>query len=144
MDRPNPILFHPIGYIHTPYQERYSAPRQPGLLRDSEVSIRQTRSTIVLNEGENFEQALEDLEGFEKIWLIYVFNRNEYWKPKVYPPRGERRKRGLFATRSPHRPNPIGLSLVDLINIDGRNVTVGNVDLLDGTPILDIKPYIPM
>lgn len=98
---------------------------------------------VVLEPGHNFEQALEDLDGFSKIWLIYWFDRNENWKPKVLPPRGPAVKRGVFATRSPHRPNPIGLSLVDLIEIKGRTLYLGNVDLLDKTPILDIKPYLP-
>lgn len=97
----------------------------------------------MLSEGHNFEQALEDLAGFEKIWLIYWFDQNKNWKPKVLVPRGPAVKRGVFATRSPHRPNPIGLSLVDLVEIKGRNLLVTNVDLLDNTPILDIKPYLP-
>jgi len=92
----------------------------------------------------NFEQALEDLVGFEKIWLIYWFHRNTTWKPKVLPPRSTGfKKRGVFATRSPHRPNPIGLSLVTLVSIEGRFLKVADTDLLDGTPILDIKPYLP-
>lgn len=92
----------------------------------------------------NFEQALEDLAGFERLWLIYWFHRNTTWKPKVLPPRSfKNRKRGVFATRSPHRPNPIGLSLVTLVSIEGRVLKVADTDLLDGTPILDIKPYLP-
>src|SRR5581483_10276498 len=79
----------------------------------------------------------------EKIWLLYWFDRNPNWKPKVLVPRGPRQKRGVFATRSPHRPNPIGLSLVDLVKVHGLTLRVRNVDLLDGTPILDIKPYLP-
>ncbi len=91
----------------------------------------------------NFEQALQDLAGFEKIWLIYWFHRNTTWKPKVLPPRSfKNEKRGVFATRSPHRPNPIGLSLVTLVSIEGRVLKVADTDLLDGTPILDIKPYL--
>ena len=99
--------------------------------------------TITLLEGQNFEQALEDLVGMERIWLLYWFDRNPNWKPKVLVPRGERQKRGVFATRSPHRPNPIGLSLVDLVEVRGLTLRVRNIDLLDGTPILDIKPYLP-
>lgn len=96
---------------------------------------------VVLLPGFDFEQALEDLKGFERIWLIYWFHRNEGWKPKVLTPRGGP-KRGVFATRSPHRPNPIGLSCVELIQVKGRELYVGKSDLLDGTPILDIKPYL--
>ena len=91
----------------------------------------------------NYEQALEDLEGFERIWLLFVFDRNSNWKPKVLPPYGIDRKVGTFASRSPYRPNPIGLSAVELVKIQGLKVYIRNFDLLDGTPILDIKPYIP-
>lgn len=91
----------------------------------------------------NYEQALEDLAGFERIWLLFVFDRNSNWKPKVLPPYGIRRKVGLFASRSPYRPNPIGLSAVELVKIEGLKVHIRNFDLLDGTPVLDIKPYIP-
>jgi tRNA (adenine37-N6)-methyltransferase len=98
---------------------------------------------VILYPGQNFEQALSDLAGFEKIWLLYVFDRNKNWKPQVLPPHGSATKRGVFATRSPHRPNPIGLSLVELVSIKGRTLEVANLDLLDRTPILDIKPYLP-
>jgi tRNA-Thr(GGU) m(6)t(6)A37 methyltransferase TsaA len=124
----------PIGYISTPFKSKADAPHQP----EGGVG-----GTITLLEGQNFEQALEDLAGMEKIWLLYWFDRNPNWKPKVLVPRGPRQKRGVFATRSPHRPNPIGLSLVDLIEVRGLTLRVRNVDLLDGTPILDIKPYLP-
>ena len=90
----------------------------------------------------NFEQALSDLDGFDRIWLIAHFDRVESWKPKILTPR-DRVKRGLFATRSPHRPNPISISVVELVSVDGLTLTVRGVDLLDGTPILDIKPYLP-
>lgn len=131
------LALEPIGELRTTANKRYQAPRQPG---SSNVAL---PGRIILKPGHNFEQALEDLEGFSKIWLIYWFDRNPNWKPKVLPPRGPAVKRGVFATRSPHRPNPIGLSLVDLIEIKGRTIYVGNVDLLDKTPILDIKPYLP-
>jgi tRNA (adenine37-N6)-methyltransferase len=130
------ITLEPIGTIQTPYKDRYSAPRQPG------ADDRNAEGTIILEPGRNFGQALDDLAGFEKIWVIYVFHRNPNWNPKVQTPRGKG-KRGVFATRSPHRPNPIGLSLVDLIEIKGLRIKVGNIDILDGTPILDIKPYLP-
>lgn len=133
---PRTLTLKPIGYISTPFKDRYDAPRQPGI---GEPQL----GTITLNPNENFETGLEDLAGFEKIWLLYWFDRNENWKPKVLPPRGSATKRGVFATRSPHRPNPIGLSLVDLIGVEGRVIRVSGVDLLDGTPILDVKPYLP-
>jgi tRNA-Thr(GGU) m(6)t(6)A37 methyltransferase TsaA len=131
------LTIEPIGYIATPYDDRYRAPRQPG------ASAVGAEGVITLVPGMNFEQALADLEGFERIWVIYWFDRNEGWRPKVLPPRGGRVRRGVFATRSPHRPNPLGLSLLRLLDVRGRTLRVGDVDLLDGTPILDIKPYLP-
>jgi tRNA-Thr(GGU) m(6)t(6)A37 methyltransferase TsaA len=131
------IFLEPIGIIRTPFKDKYAAPRQPfaeGII---------ARGKIVLNSGHNFEQALADLDGFEKIWLIYQFDRNKNWKPKVLPPRGSSEKRGVFATRSPHRPNPLGLSLVTLREIKGRSIYIDGVDMLDKTPIFDIKPYLP-
>lgn len=130
------LTLSPIGIAHTPYTDRYAAPRQ------AEAAEQRTEGVIELFAGHNFEQALTDLAGFEKIWVIYWFHRNTTWKPKVLPPRG-RVRRGLFATRSPHRPNPIGLSALTLLDVQGRRLTVENPDMLDGTPVLDIKPYIP-
>jgi tRNA-Thr(GGU) m(6)t(6)A37 methyltransferase TsaA len=100
------------------------------------------KGKIILDPGSGFEQALLDLEGFEYIWIITWFDRVRGWKPKVLPPR-TRIRRGMFATRSPHRPNPIGISLCRLISMKGRIITVENPDLLDRTPVLDIKPYLP-
>jgi tRNA (adenine37-N6)-methyltransferase len=128
------ITLTPIGHISTPFKSKADAPHQPE---------GGAEGIITLLEGQNFEQALEDLAGMEKVWLLYWFDRNPNWKPKVLVPRGPRQKRGVFATRSPHRPNPIGLSLVDLIEVRGLMLRVRGVDLLDGTPILDIKPYLP-
>ncbi len=131
------VIMRPIGLIHTPYTNRSEAPHQPGGFGET------SRSTIELFPGMNFDQALEDLDGMEKIWIITWFDRNTNWKPKAQVPRGEKLKRGVFATRSPYRPNPIGLTLVDLISVNGRTLTIGSIDLLDGTPVLDIKPYLP-
>jgi len=122
-----------IGYFHCSQAEKYMAPKQP------EFGLEEGR--VVLVPDQNFEQALQDLIGFEHIWLLYWFDRNQTWKPKVTTPRGGP-KRGLFATRSPHRPNPIGMSCVKLLSVEGRELCVGKNDLLDGTPILDIKPYL--
>lgn len=129
----NSFQFNPIGYVYSSRDERYMLPRQPK--SGSHLSM------ITLNEKQNFEQALEDLQGFDRIWLVFCFHRNEGWRPKVRTPRGGG-KRGVFATRSPHRPNPIGLSCVRLHEVKGRHLWVDG-DLLDGTPILDIKPYVP-
>lgn len=90
-----------------------------------------------------FEEALEDLEGFSHLWLVFWFHRNENWRPRVLPPGGRVGRKGLFATRSPHRPNPLGMTAVPLLRRDGRELYVGAHDLVDGTPIFDVKPYIP-
>jgi tRNA-Thr(GGU) m(6)t(6)A37 methyltransferase TsaA len=125
----------PIGTFSCIAKERYEVAWQSGLLQD-------VRGVVELNKGFNFEQALLDLNGFTHIWLLFWIHRNAHWKPMVQPPRGTK-KRGLFSTRSPHRPNPIGLSCVELLKVEGLSLHVGSHDLLDGTPILDIKPYIP-
>ncbi|MCU0454397.1 MAG: tRNA (N6-threonylcarbamoyladenosine(37)-N6)-methyltransferase TrmO [Bacteroidetes bacterium] len=123
--------------IRTPHTSKYSAPRQPATSRSRSVGV------ITLNPRSNFEQALHDLDGFGYVWVLFWFDQAKGWKPKVLPPVSDRTKRGLFATRSPHRPNPIGLSLCKLLSVKGRTILVENPDLLDGTPILDIKPYVP-
>lgn len=127
--------FSPIGVVRGGGQFPQQAPRQGVYARNE--------GFIELFPRCNYEQALEDLEGFERIWLLFVFDRNSNWKPKVLPPYGIDRKVGTFASRSPYRPNPIGLSAVELVKIRGLRVYIRNFDLLDGTPVLDIKPYIP-
>lgn len=126
----------PIGAIHTSYSEKYQAPRQPGVHDEDEEAV------VRLFPHRNYEQALADLDGFERLWLVAWFDRAPSWRPKVLPPRSDV-KRGVFATRSPHRPNPIGISVVRLLGVEGLCVRVRGTDLLDGTPILDIKPYLP-
>lgn len=126
-----------IGVMTTAYRRKSEAPRQPNLAEIPSEGI------ITLHEGSNFEQALRDLQGFEFIWVIFWFDQSTNWRPTVLPPRGGLTRRGVFATRSPHRPNPIGLSLLQLLEIRGRTLRVASPDLLDGTPILDIKPYLP-
>lgn len=128
--------FEPIGLLRTTIQWRCEAPRQ--------AEFSQSDARIELFPGRNFEQALEDLAGFERVWVLFVFHLNQTWRPKVSPPFApEKRKYGVFSTRSPHRPNPIGLSCVALAGIEGLVVHLKHCDILDRTPILDIKPYIP-
>ncbi|MDF2549197.1 MAG: rcsF [Chlamydiales bacterium] len=128
------ISFQPIGFFKGDTKERYLLPRQGALASK--------KGTIELLPQQNFETALLDLYGFGHIWVIYCFHRSlQHWRPKVQPPRGSS-KRGVFATRSPHRPNPIGLSAVKLLSVKGRLLEIQDHDLIDGTPILDIKPYI--
>ncbi|MEC7838658.1 MAG: tRNA (N6-threonylcarbamoyladenosine(37)-N6)-methyltransferase TrmO [Chlamydiota bacterium] len=128
------VTLTPIGKFYSIHQEKYHLQRQGGLVEGYE-------GKITLNPNCNYEQALEDLDGFDTIWLIYSFHKNKNWKPKVLPPRGGKKK-GVFATRSPHRPNAIGMSAVKLVSIDGLNLYIKDHDLIDGTPILDLKPYI--
>lgn len=131
-----PFLFDPIGIMHTSQRYRYETPRQGVFARDR-------TGIIELLASRNFEQALTELEGFSRIWVLYAFHLNPNWKPMVNVPRYRRKKVGVFATRAPYRPNPIGLSCLALHSIDGLKLHVGEVDLLDNTPILDIKPYLP-
>ena len=128
------FTFEPIGVARTPFREKRQAPRQP-------AAARGVRGTIELFGGRRFEDALADLGGWSHVWVLYVFDRAEGWRPKVLPPRS-RTKKGVFATRAPLRPNPIGLSVLRLRSIEGLVLHVEDVDLLDGTPILDLKPYV--
>jgi tRNA-Thr(GGU) m(6)t(6)A37 methyltransferase TsaA len=131
----DPISFVPIGVARTPFRERVEAPRQPSFEHGVE-------GVIELSAGRGFDHAIEDLAGWQFIWVIYCFHLNDGWRPKVLPPRSTER-RGVFATRSPHRPNPIGMSVVELLAIDGLCLRVRGVDMVDGSPVLDIKPYVP-
>jgi tRNA-Thr(GGU) m(6)t(6)A37 methyltransferase TsaA len=137
--RPIAFTFDPIGVVRSPFLERADAPRQP-------TAARGVAGTIELFGGRGFEDALEDVSDWEYLWVLFVFHRNvedeRGWRPKVLPPRSTK-KRGVFATRSPHRPNPIGMSVVRLEKVEGLTLHVANVDLLDGTPVLDLKPYVP-
>ncbi len=125
----------PIGVLRTPFPDRASTPRQP-------TAARGTRGRIELFADGRFEHALEDLDSFGHIWILFWFHLNETWHSKVLPPRSTRR-RGVFATRSPYRPNPIGLSVLRLERVEGLVLHVLDVDAIDHTPVLDIKPYLP-
>ncbi len=133
---------NPIGIIHSPFKEKFGIPRQPGLMPSAAARLE-------LLPPYDREEALRGLEAFSHLWLIFVFNgvEREVWRPTVRPPRlGGNERVGVFATRSTHRPNPLGLSVVELAGI-GREagrlyLELRNVDLLHGTPILDIKPYV--
>jgi tRNA-Thr(GGU) m(6)t(6)A37 methyltransferase TsaA len=120
----------------TPFTEKAAAPRQP-------YAASGVAGTIELVAGRGFEHALEDLEGWERIWVLFWFHQSEGWRSKVLPPRSAKR-RGLFSTRAPYRPNPIGLSVVRLETVRGLVLDVRDIDMLDGTPVLDIKPYVPI
>jgi len=125
----------PIGYIRTAMRVKFEAPHQP-------LHGENSQNVVELLPNLEFRRALKDLSGFDYIWLIWWFHKNKSWRPEVRPPRGPSQRRGVFATRSPHRPNPIGLTAVKLIKVEGLKLTIGDCDLVDGTPILDIKPYL--
>lgn len=138
----DPIELRPIARLRSDCREKVELPRQPGLASATEARV-------CFDRDRRYEVALADLDGFEFVWLITYLDRardgeagDREWKAKVLPPRGDA-KRGLFATRSPHRPNPIGLSCVRLLAVRPFELWVGDHDLLDGTPILDVKPYVP-
>jgi tRNA-Thr(GGU) m(6)t(6)A37 methyltransferase TsaA len=129
----DPITLRPIGTIHTPYDESF-APHQP-------VEREEGTSTLVLEP--DLAPALSDLEGFRYIYVVsYLDGQTGPPRNRVKPPWAKGREVGLFASRSPARPNPIGLSIVRLVKIEGNVVTTSLLDLHDGTPLLDIKPYI--
>ncbi|MBN2242072.1 MAG: tRNA (N6-threonylcarbamoyladenosine(37)-N6)-methyltransferase TrmO [Acidobacteria bacterium] len=122
-----------IGTIQTAFREASGTPIQTVYGRGAEGRIRV---------NEPFAAALDDIEHFERLWLIYWMDRVGPFRPRVVPYR-DNTEHGLFATRSPNRPNPIGLSVVRLVKREGPVLHVADLDILDGTPLLDIKPYIP-
>ena len=126
----------PIGVVRCRQLTKVEAPRQP-------AAATGLAGTIELHPGHNFEHALEDLAGFERLWVLFWFHRNDSWRPKVLPPRSNSGRKGVFATRAPYRPNPLGLSAVRLERIDGLTLHISDVDMVDGTPVLDLKPYVP-
>lgn len=133
----------PIGIIHSPYKEKFAVPRQPGLVPSA-------RSEIYLQGDANAMEAVRGIEQFSHLWLLFLFDQNleAGWRPTVRPPRlGGNERVGVFASRATFRPNGIGMSAVELKGVrqqDGQVILeLGGVDLVDGTPIIDIKPYIP-
>lgn len=139
-DATPPITFTPIAFARSPYARRIDAPHQATVIEGTESGA-QAEATLEFADGFP-ATAFRDLAGFDRIWVVFVFHRSEGWKAEVKPPRGGG-KRSVLATRSPHRPNAIGLSAVELISVEAHCLRVRGMDLLDGTPILDIKPYVP-
>jgi len=127
------ISFRPVGIVRSPHREQAGTPIQPRFGRTA-------RGTVEV--APEYAPALADLEGFERIWLICLLHRTRGWLPRVIPYRDDT-SRGLFATRAPSRPNPIGISTVRLLRVQGPILHVAELDLLDGTPVLDVKPYVP-
>ncbi|MBU9845506.1 tRNA (N6-threonylcarbamoyladenosine(37)-N6)-methyltransferase TrmO [Rahnella ecdela] len=135
--------FEQIGTIHSPYKEKFAVPRQPGLIEDGGGELH-------LHAPYNQPEAVRGLEDFSHLWVMFIFHQTMEggWRPTVRPPRlGGNTRTGVFATRSTFRPNPLGMSLVELkgIRCQGQNVILqlGSLDLVDGTPVVDIKPYLP-
>ena len=138
------FIIEPIAYIHNNFKEKFGIPRQSGI---SNCGL----STIVFAQKFQDENAVRGLEGFSHLWLLWMFddkNADKTWAPTVRPPRlGGNKRMGVFATRSPYHPNGIGLSCVKIESIeknvkDGIIIKVSGADILDGTPIIDIKPYL--
>jgi len=136
------LTLQPVAVIHTPYKEKFSVPRQPNLVQDG-------TGIVELLPPYNQAEAVRGLEQFSHLWLIFQFDQipQGKWHPTVRPPRlGGNQRVGVFASRSTHRPNPLGLSKVELRHVECKNSKVllhlGAVDLVDGTPIFDIKPYL--
>jgi tRNA (adenine37-N6)-methyltransferase len=127
------LILNPIGTIHSPFRQATGTPAQGTMAPDAEGTV-EVFADVVLG--------LSDLEGFERIWLLYWFDRATAAQLTVKPFL-DAHEHGVFATRAPCRPNPIGLSCVRLIGIDGHRLRIKGVDVLDGTPLLDIKPYVP-
>ena len=126
------MTIKPIGVIHSHLAEAKGSPIQPVYAQDSEG---------IVEVYEPYRQALKDLEGFERIWLIYWFHKASEFRP-IVKPYMDTVERGLFATRAPCRPNPIGISPVKLLRIEDGRIYIAQVDILDGSPLLDIKPYV--
>lgn len=133
------LVCKPIAVIRTAFPTKFGIPRQSGLVEKPEARI-------LFEDPYRKPEALRGLEGYSHLWLLWLFSESfrENWSPTVRPPRlGGNTRVGVFATRSPFRPNPIGLSCVRLLRIEGCELVVAGADLMDGTPILDIKPYLP-
>ena len=121
----------PIGFVRAPFTETTQIPKGAGAKHEAEGTI---------EIAAEFESGLQDVEGFSHLFVIWVFSRAEGYELSGIPPTDDR-PHGVFATRSPRRPNPIGLTVVEVLGRAGRNLRVKGIDMLDGTPILDIKPY---
>lgn len=134
------LSWNPIGHIKSIFKEKNGTPRQAGVCPSASASL-----TIHPDIFSNAHHALEGLHSFSHLWVLFVFhkNNNPYTRAKVKPPRLDGARTGLFSTRCPYRPNPLGMSLCKIEDINGATVYLSGVDMLDGTPVVDIKPYIP-
>jgi len=138
----SPIEMTPIGIARCPYKERFGTPRQATI--ETQVAGGKAQEGELRLFAPYREHTLRGLAGFDYVWVIYRCHLNTGWRPLVQPPRGPKARQGVFATRAPHRPNQLGLSALRVVGVDERAgvVRVRGLDLLDGTPVLDIKPYV--
>lgn len=132
---------HPIAVFRSPFKSKFGVPRQSGLVED-------LQGRIVLLDAYADSESLRGLDDFDYLWLLWGFSANRHqsatFQPTVRPPRlGGNERMGVFATRSPYRPNGLGLSSVRILGVEGTEIVVAGADLMDGTPIYDIKPYLP-
>jgi tRNA-Thr(GGU) m(6)t(6)A37 methyltransferase TsaA len=140
----NELRYLPIGVMRTPFTEKFGVPRQS-------LMVGEARGVLKLHSDPGYRVALNHLESFSHIWVIFAFHQHaeKGWRPTIRPPRLDAPRRvGVFASRSPHRPNSIGMSALKLERIDldargGIEIHLSGVDIMDGTPVLDIKPYLP-
>ena len=126
------ITIEPIGFVRSPFTETGQIPKGPGAEHSAEG---------VLELRAELELGLTDIDGFSHLYVLWVFDRADGYDLMAHPPLDDR-PHGVFATRSPRRPNPIGLTVVRLLRREGPRLVVRGVDMLDGTPIVDIKPYL--
>lgn len=137
------LQYQSIGLVRSPYKQKFAIPRQPNLVREA-------RGEILLHKDFANIDTLREIESFSHLWILFHFHAtaDQGWTPTVQPPRlGGKEKVGVFASRSPFRPNSVGMSVVENLGVEQRGdelvLLVGGIDLLDGTPVLDIKPYVP-
>ena len=133
MNKADEIKFRPIGIIHSPFKEIKGIPIQPSAAKGIEGKVE------IFPE---YAEGIDDIGNFSHIFLIYHLHLSRKYSLRVKPYMDDK-ERGVFATRAPSRPNPIGISVVELLEVDGNMLHIKNVDIVDGTPLLDIKPYVP-
>jgi len=140
------VTLLPVGWVESPYKERFGTPRQPAVATQVLGAGVQEGAIVLDASRRELTHTLRSLGGFEYVWAITHMHMNTGWRSLVRPPRGPRNERhGVFATRAPHRPNQLALSALRIVEVDeaALRIRVRGLDLLDGTPVLDLKPYVP-
>jgi tRNA-Thr(GGU) m(6)t(6)A37 methyltransferase TsaA len=134
------ITVRPIGVVRSPYTERHGTPRQA---RMDDPGVPAVEARIDFDPELIPTKALIGLADFDRVWVIAHLHLNPKWAPMVRPPRGDGSRKGVFATRAPHHPNSLGLSACQVVGVKGHSLLLKGVDLIDGTPVIDVKPYVP-